>query len=110
LADLGITKTHAPLPVSDDNPFSDSLIKTKTYRQGFPERFGSIQDARGLCQAIFLWYDTEHHHGGIGLLTPQVFHPGRGADPEPSAGLQPALRTPFRTLRKVPSEAVRPTP
>ena len=45
LADLGVTKTHSRPHVSDDNPFSEAL-KTLKYRPDFPERFGSIEDAR----------------------------------------------------------------
>lgn len=77
LADLGVTKTHSRPHVSDDNPFSESQFKTLKYRPEFPERFGSIQDARGFCQVFFPWYNTEHHHSGIGLLTPEVLHYGR---------------------------------
>ena len=76
LADLSITKTHSRPHVSDDNPFSESQFKTLKYRPEFPERFGSIQDARGFCQDFFAWYNSEHHHSGIGLLTPEVLHYG----------------------------------
>ena len=50
LADLGITKTHNRPHVSNDNPYSESQFKTLKYSPGFPERFGSIQDARKFCQ------------------------------------------------------------
>ena len=77
LADLGVTKSHSRPHVSDDNPFSESQFKTLKYRPEFPDRFGSIQDARGFCQVFFPWYNTEHHHSGIGLLTPETLHYGR---------------------------------
>lgn len=77
LADLGVTKTHSRPHVSDDNPFSESQFKTFKYRPDFPERFGSLQDARAFCQDFFSWYNSEHHHTGIGLLTPEVFHYGQ---------------------------------
>jgi putative transposase len=77
LADLGVTKTHSRPHVSDDNPFSESHFKTLKYRPEFPARFGSIQDARAFCQAFFPWYNLEHHHSGIGLLTPEILHYGR---------------------------------
>ena len=77
LADLGITKTHSRPRVSDDNPYSESQFKTLKYRPGFPDRFGSIQDARALCQDFFSWYNGEHRHSGIGLLTPEVVHYGQ---------------------------------
>ena len=74
LADLGVTKTHSRPRVSDDNPFSESQFKTLKYRPDFPDRFGSLQDARVFCQRFFPWYNTEHHHSGLGLLTPEVVH------------------------------------
>jgi putative transposase len=76
LSDLGITKTHSRPHVSDDNPYSESQFKTLKYRPEFPERFGSLPDARGFCQRFFGWYNTEHHHSGIGLLTPETVHYG----------------------------------
>lgn len=79
LADLGVTKTHSRPHVSDDNPFSEAQFKTLKYRPEFPDRFGSIVDARGFCQGFFPWYNTEHHHSGIGLLTPADVHLGRAA-------------------------------
>jgi putative transposase len=77
LTDLGITKTHSRPHVSDDNPYSESQFKTLKYRPGFPDRFGSIQDARSFCQDFFPWYNGEHRHSGIGLLTPEMVHFGQ---------------------------------
>lgn len=77
LADLGVTKTHSRPHVSDDNPFSESHFKTLKYRPDFPECFGSLQHARSFCQEFFSWYNTEHHHSGLGLLTPAVVHSQR---------------------------------
>jgi len=76
LADLGVTKTHSRPHVSNDNPFSEAQFKTFKYRPAFPERFGSIQDARAHGHVFFPWYNTEHHHGGLGLLTPHDVHFG----------------------------------
>jgi len=76
LADLGITKTHSRPHVSNDNPFSEAQFKTLKYRPAFPERFGSIQDARAHCHAFFPWYNTAHRHTGLGLLTPYDVHHG----------------------------------
>jgi len=77
LTDLGITKTHSRPHVSDDNPYSESQFKTLKYRPGFPERFGSIEDGRSFCQGFFPWYNYEHRHSGIGLLTPEMVHYGK---------------------------------
>jgi putative transposase len=80
LADLGVTKTHSRPHVSNDNPFSESQFKTLKYRPEFPDRFGSLQDARSFCQEFFPWYNTEHHHSSLGLLTPEVVHMQRGSE------------------------------
>jgi len=80
LADLGITKSHSRPHVSDDNPFSEAQFKTLKYHPGFPPRFGSIEDARAFCRTFFGWYNGEHRHSGIGLLTPEVVHRGRGEE------------------------------
>lgn len=76
LSDLGVTKTHSRPHVSNDNPFSESHFKTMKYRPEFPARFGSIEDARAFCVDFFDWYNTEHHHSGIALLTPETVHYG----------------------------------
>jgi len=80
LADLGVTKSHSRPHVSDDNPFSEAQFKTIKYRPEFPERFGAIQDTRAFCRPFFRWYNTEHHHSGIALLTPAAVHHGEAEE------------------------------
>ena len=77
LADLGVTKTHSRPYVSDDNPYSESQFRTLKYRPDFPDRFGCIQDSRAFCQQFFSWYNQEHRHSGLGLLTPAMVHFGQ---------------------------------
>ena len=77
LADLGVTKTHSRPHVSNDNPYSESQFKTLKYCPEFPNRFGSIQDARTFCQPFFNWYNKEHRHSGIALMTPEQVHYGQ---------------------------------
>lgn len=111
LADLGVTKTHSRPHVSDDNPFSESQFKTLKYRPEFPERFGSIQDARAFCQLFFPWYNTEHHHSGIGLLTPEALHCGRADEilAQRQVVLSQAFeRTPERFVRAHPRPPAKP--
>jgi len=80
LADLGVTKSHSRPHVSNDNPFSESQFKTFKYRPDFPGRFGCIEDARAHCQRFFGWYNFEHRHAGIALLTPADVHYGRATE------------------------------
>ena len=77
LADLGVTRSHSRPHVSDDNPYSEAQFKTLKYHPTFPERFGSVQDARAFCQGFFPWYNTAHRHDALGLLTPEAVHYGR---------------------------------
>lgn len=76
LADLGVTKTHSRPHVSNDNPYSEAQFKTLKYCPAFPERFGSIQDTRAFSQPFFDWYNKEHRHSGIALMTPEQVHYG----------------------------------
>jgi putative transposase len=74
LADLGVTRSHNRPHTSNDNPFSESHFKTLKYRPQFPQRFGCIEDAKAFCRHFFNWYNQEHHHSGIGLMTPNQVH------------------------------------
>ena len=76
LADLGVIQSHSRPHVSNDNPFSEAQFKTLKYRPDFPGEFGSIEAARGHCQVFFGWYNDEHRHSGLGLLTPADVHYG----------------------------------
>jgi putative transposase len=80
LVDLEVAKTHSRPHVSDDNPYSEAQFKTLKYRPDFPDRFGSIEDARAHCQAFFTWYNTVHRHSGIGFMTPEAVHYGLAAE------------------------------
>jgi putative transposase len=111
LADLGVTKTHSRPHVSDDNPFSESQFRTMKYRPEFPDRFGSIQDARAFCQRFFPWYNDEHRHSGIGLLTPATLHFGLAdqAQQQRQAVLTAAYRQhPERFVRRPPQPLATP--
>ena len=76
LADLGVTKSHSRPHVSNDNPFSEAHFKTLKYRPDFPDDFGSVEHGRSHCGDFFPWYNTEHHHVGLGLFTPHDVHYG----------------------------------
>lgn len=76
LADLGVTKTHSRPHVSNDNPYSEAHFKTLKYHPDYPERFGSQADARSWSRDFFTWYNHQHHHSGIALLTPADVHYG----------------------------------
>ena len=77
LADLGVTRSLSRPQVSDDNPFSEAQFKTRKYHPGFPGRFTGIDHATRHCRSFFPWYNSEHRHGGIAMLTPADVHYGR---------------------------------
>ena len=77
LADLGVTKSHSRPHVSNDNAFSEAQFKTLKYQPTFPKRFESLLHARAFLQEFFAWYNLEHRHSGLGLLTPAVVHQGK---------------------------------
>jgi putative transposase len=79
LATLGVVPSHSRPHVSNDNPFSEAQFKTLKYRPTFPDRFGAYEDAETFCQGFFPWYNLEHRHGALGLMTPHDIHYGLAA-------------------------------
>lgn len=105
LNDLGVFRSHSRPHVPDDNPYSESQFRTLKYAPSFPARFGSIQDARTFCSTFFNWYNNDHHHSGIGYLTPAVVHAGKAASVREnrSQTLQSAYAAhPNRFVRGIP--------
>lgn len=79
-ADLGVTKSHSRPHVSNDNPYSEAQFKTLKYGADYPRRFANLQQARAYCRRFFDWYNHQHRHCGIALLTPADVHHGRSAE------------------------------
>ncbi|HVS90343.1 MAG TPA: IS3 family transposase [Candidatus Acidoferrum sp.] len=112
LADLGVTRTHSRPHVSNDNPYSESQFRTLKYRPEFPDRFGCIQDSRAFSQGFFRWYNQEHRHSGLGLLTPAMVHYHQTARilEQRQAVLDAAYRVhPERFVRQAPKPPAVPT-
>ena len=108
LADLGVTRSLSRPQVSDDNPFSEAQFKTLKYHPGFPGRFHDITAAIAFCRTFFPWYNTEHRHGGIAMLTPDDVHHNRTQSVLEQRGrtLQAAwTRHPERFVRGIPATA-----
>ena len=80
LADLGVTRSLSRPQVSDDNPFSEAQFKTLKYHPSFPGRFDDQDQAKSFCRSFFPWYNVEHRHGGISMLTPEQVHFGRAGE------------------------------
>lgn len=76
LLDLSVAKSHSRPYTANDNPFSEAQFKTMKYRPDYPDRFGSIAAARAWARTFFYWYNNEHRHSGLGLMTPATVHYG----------------------------------
>ena len=112
LADLGVTRSHNRPHTSNDNPFSESHFKTLKYQPRFPKRFGCIEDARSFCRQFFDWYNQDHHHAGIGLMTPDQVHYGQtdAVHAARQVTLDQAFReNPERFVKKAPTPPDKPT-
>lgn len=110
--DLGITPSLARPRTPDDNPYSEAHFKTVKYHPTFPNRFGGLVDARTWGQRLFQWYNYEHHHTALGLMTPAAVHFGQA--PALFRGRQQVLATayathPERFVRGVPEPPAVPT-
>ena len=93
LATLMVGRSFSRPRVPDDNPYSESQFKTLKYQPEFPERFDGFEHALGHCRLFFPWYNNEHRHSGIALLTPADVHFGRSE--EVLAGRQRVLDIAF---------------
>lgn len=79
LGKLGVVKSHSRPYTPDDNPFSEAHFRTMKYRPDYPARFGSLVDAQSWAREFFPWYNNEHRHSSLGLMTPATVHYGRAA-------------------------------
>ena len=79
-ADLGVEVSHSRPRVSNDNPFSEAHFKTLKYRPTYPDRFGGYEHAVSHCRGFFPWYNDDHRHAGIAMLTPSIVHHGRAGE------------------------------
>lgn len=67
---LGIAPFYNRPRVSDDNPFSESLLRTCKYRPSYPNGgFDSLAAARQWTLAFVRLYNQEHRHSALGLVT-----------------------------------------
>jgi putative transposase len=112
LADLGVLKSHSRPYTSTDNPYSEAQFKTLKYRPEFPDRFENIESARAFCQTFFPWYNHQHRHSGIGLMTPAAVHHGqaKAIHAKRQRVLDAAyIATPERFVRRPPTPPQLPT-
>ena len=77
LSDLGVAKSHTRPYTPNDNPFSEAQFKTLKYRPDYPAQFLDWAAAQSWLQAFFHWYNQEHRHTSLALMTPAAVHYGR---------------------------------
>lgn len=77
LKTLGVEKSHSRPYTPTDNPFSESQFKTMKYRPEYPGEFSGIIQSREWTRAFVHWYNQEHHHTGLALMTPATVHYGQ---------------------------------
>jgi putative transposase len=112
LEDLGVTKTHSRPYTSSDNPYSEAGFKTLKYRPAYPARFDDIEHARAHCRAFADWYNHQHRHSGIGLMTPAAVHHGHARELHAARAVvldAAYARHPERFVRKPPAPPELPT-
>lgn len=75
---LGIRRSLSRPRTSNDNPHAEAGFKTLKYKSDWPDRFDTLNNVNNHCEQFFNWYNYQHHHSGIGLITPADRHQGNG--------------------------------
>lgn len=66
--------------MSNDNPYAESLFRTCKYRPDYPNKpFGSLEEAQAWTQQFVRWYNQDHKHSSLKLVTPAQRHNGQAA-------------------------------
>jgi len=75
LEELGVLRSFSRPRVSNDNPYSESLLRTAKYRPDYPRRpFASKDDACRWVSSFVDWYNHRQRHSGIKFVPPHQRH------------------------------------
>jgi len=74
---LGVTCSYSRPRTSDDNPYSESAFRTTKYHWTMPSFFPTKEAVVGHMDQFMTWYNEDHMHTGLNLLTPAMVHHGR---------------------------------
>lgn len=74
--DLGVTRLFARPRTPNDNPYIESFFSTLKTHPTYPDTFPTLEGARDYVRTFFHWYNTEHMHTRIGMVTPSQKHSG----------------------------------
>ena len=72
---MGVKPSYSRPRVSNDNPYSEALLKTLKYRPSWPSSgFTDLKEARDWVDRFVAWYNTEHKHSKLNFVTPAERH------------------------------------
>lgn len=74
--ELGVAQLFARPRTPNDNAHVESLFATVKTHPTYPAVFPTLDAARAYCQGFFHWYNEEHLHTRIGMVTPSQQHSG----------------------------------
>lgn len=78
---MGVKPSNSRPRVSNDNAHAEALFRTVKYHPSLPEKpFRSLEDARAWVATFVQWYNHEHRHSALNMVTPDQKH--RGLDTE----------------------------
>lgn len=73
---LNVMSSHSRPHTSNDNAFAESVFATMKGRVIHPEFFNSIESVELFVSEFVDWYNNEHLHSGLDLLSPSAVHFG----------------------------------
>jgi len=76
---LGIDRLLARPRTPNDNPQVESLFSTVKTAPKYPGFFETIKEAREYFGIFFPWYNGEHLHTSLEMMTPTDWHTGKYA-------------------------------
>lgn len=74
---LGVTQYFSRPQTPNDNPQIESLFSTVKNYPDYPGRFSSLAQTQEYFDGFFDWYNNEHYHTSLGMITPADYHAGK---------------------------------
>jgi len=74
---LGVTQYFSRPQTPNDNPQIESFFSTVKNSPDYPGRFHSLSEAKQYFDGFFHWYNYEHYHTALGMITPADYHAGK---------------------------------
>ncbi len=74
---IGVTQYFSRPRTPNDNPQIESLFSTVKNFPDYPGRFSSLEEVQEYFDKFFYWYNHEHYHTSLDMITPADYHAGR---------------------------------